>query len=241
MDWTDQGTILAVRRHGETSAIVEIFTELHGRHAGVVRGATGRRIAPFLQPGSHVAATWRARLEDHLGAFTLEPLQSRAAAVMSGRLELAGLNAITALLSFALPEREAHADLYRQSMALLDMIGDSEAWPLAYLRWELSLLEEMGFGLDLSACAVTGAGDDLIYVSPKTGRAVSRSGAGDWADKLLPLPRCLVGAAPMDLAEIAAGLRITGHFLTTWLTPALGDRPLPPARQRFADLLTRQV
>jgi len=240
MDWTDQGTILAVRRHGETSAIVEIFTELHGRHAGVVRGATSRKIAPFLQPGSHVAATWRARLEDHLGSFALEPLKSRAAAVMDGRLELAGLNAITGLLCFSLPEREAHAGLYRQSMALLDMLGETEAWPLAYMRWELALLEEIGFGLDLSACAVTGASDDLIYVSPKTGRAVSRSGAGDWADKLLPLPRCLVTAAPMDVAEISAGLRTTGHFLKTWLTPALGDRPLPASRQRFADLLARQ-
>ena len=166
MDWTDQGAILAVRRHGETSAIVEIFTQLHGRHAGVVRGATSRRIAPFLQPGSQVAVSWRARLEDHLGAFTLEPLKSRSAAVMSGRLELAGLNAITGLLSFVLPEREAHGAFYSQSMTLLDMLGESEAWPLAYLRWELALLEEMGFGLDLSACAVTGTGDDLVYVSP---------------------------------------------------------------------------
>ncbi len=241
IDWTDQGTILAVRRHGETSAIVEVFTELHGRHAGVVRGATSRRIAPFLQPGAHVAAQWRARLEDHLGAFTLEPLKSRAEAAMSGRLELAGLNAVTALLSFILPEREAHAALYRQTMTLLDMLGQSEAWPLAYLRWELALLEEMGFGLDLSACAVTGGAEDLVYVSPRTGRAVSRAGAGDWAAKLLPLPRCLVAPAPMDLAEISAGLRTTGHFLRTWLTPALGDRPLPAARQRFADLLARKA
>ncbi len=241
IEWTDQGTILALRRHGETSAIVEVFTELHGRHAGVVRGATSRRTAPVLQPGTHVAATWRARLEDHLGHFTLEPLQSRAAAVMSGRLELAGLNAITALLSFTLPEREAHPGLYRRSMALLDMLGETEAWPLAYLRWELALLEEMGFGLDLSACAVTGAAEGLIYVSPKSGRAVSGTGAGDWADKLLPLPRCLLGAAEMDMSEISAGLRMTGHFLNTWLTPALGDRPLPAARQRLADLLARQA
>lgn len=239
MDWTDQGAILTVRRHGETSAIVEVFTELHGRHAGVVRGATSRKTAPFLQPGSQVAVHWRARLEDHLGSFTLEPLKSRAAAVMSGRLELAGLNAITGLLHFTLPEREVHAALYAQSMALLDMLGESEAWPLAYLRWELALLEEMGFGLDLSACAVNGGAEDLIYVSPKSGRAVSRNGAGDWADKLLPLPACLVGTAPMELVQISEGLRTTGHFLKTWLTPALGDRPLPAARQRLADLLSR--
>ena len=180
MEWQDQGAVLSVRRHGETSAIVEIFTEEHGRHAGVVRGATSRKIAPTLQPGTQVAASWRARLEDHLGAFTLEPIKSRAASVMSGRLELAGLNAITSLLSFALPEREAHAPLYHRSIALLDLLGENEAWPLAYLHWELALLEEMGFGLDLSRCAVTGASEGLCYISPKSGRAVSMTRASKW-------------------------------------------------------------
>jgi len=240
MDWTDQGAILAVRRHGETSAIVEVFTERHGRHAGVVRGASSRKMAPFLQPGGQVAVSWRARLQDHLGAFTIEPVKSRAAAVMAGRLELAGLNAITALLGFALPEREAHPALYRQTMTLLDMLGETEAWPLAYLRWELALLQEMGFGLDLSQCAVTGSRDNLIYVSPKSGRAVSAQGAGDWADRLLPLPPCLTAPGPLDAEGLAQGLRTTGYFLTNWLASSLGERPLPPSRQRFADLLGRQ-
>jgi DNA repair protein RecO (recombination protein O) len=240
MDWQDTGFVLLSRRQGETSAIVELFTESHGRHAGVVRGATSRKIAPSLQPGSQVAVIWRARLEDHLGAFSVEPLKSRAAAVMSGRLELAGLNAITALLSFALPERETHKALYHQTMTLLDMVGESDVWPLAYLHWELSLLTEMGFGLDLSACAVTGGTADLAYVSPKSGRAVSQQGAGDWAHRLLPLPPCLTNVSNALPADIAEGLKTTGYFLTNWLAPALGDKPLPASRQRFVDLILRQ-
>ena len=240
MEWQDHGTVLNSRRHGETSAILEVFTEAHGRHAGVVRGATSRKNAPFLQPGSQVAVSWRARLEDHLGSFTVEPIKSRAAAVMGGRLELAGLNAVTGLLTFALPEREVHRKLYQRTITVFDMIGETEAWPLAYLHWELALLDEMGFGLDLSACAVTGATTDLLYVSPKTGRAVSEQGAGTWKQKLLPLPRCLRIAQNGDTAAIAQGLITTGYFLKNRLAPALGDRPLPPARQRFAELYARQ-
>jgi len=239
MEWQDTGCVLIARRHGESSAILEVFTETHGRHAGVVRGATSRKIAPALQPGSQVALLWRARLEEHLGSYTVEPIRSRAAAMMGGRLELAALNAITGLLIFALPEREAHPKLYGHTIALLDMIGETEAWPLAYLHWEIALLDELGFGLDLSACAVTGGNDHLAYVSPRTGRAVSASAAGEWKDRLLPLPPCLLAVESRDLAGIADGLRTTGHFLNTWLAPALGDRPLPASRQRFVDLHAR--
>lgn len=241
MDWRDSGSLLSVRRHGETSAIVEVFTALHGRHLGVVRGGASRRIAPVLQPGALLEVTWRARLDAHIGSFTVEPLRSRAADLMSGRLTLAALNAVCALLSFALPEREPHAALHRRTEALLDMIGVNEAWPLAYLRWELALLDELGFGLDLSACTVTGGADDLAYVSPKTGRAVSAKAAGDWADRLLPLPPALLGLGEGALPEIAQGLATTGHFLEHSLAPALGGRPLPEARRRFADLVARQA
>lgn len=241
MDWREDGILLSVRRHGETSAIIEVFTEGHGRHAGVVRGGTSRKIAPVLQPGAQIEVSWRARLDEHIGSFTVEPVRSRAAAMMSDRLSLAGLNAVTALLGFTLPEREPHQLLYRRSLALFDMIGTTEAWPVAYLRWELSLLEEMGFGLDLGRCAVTGARDDLVYVSPKTGRAVSAAGAGDWADRLLPLPPILMGQGTAPASEILDGLRTTGHFLTAWLAPALGDRPLPEARQRLIDALKRDL
>lgn len=237
--WREDGTLLSVRRHGETSAIIEVFTEGHGRHVGVVRGGASRKVAPVLQPGAQLDVAWSARLDEHIGSFAVEPVKSRAAAVMGDRLALSGLNAMTSLLTFVLPEREPHQLLYRRSLALFDLLGTNEAWPAAYLRWELMLLEEMGFGLDLGRCAVTGARDDLIHVSPKTGRAVSAKGAGDWADRLLPLPPILMGQGSGSTSEILEGLRTTGHFLARWLAPALGDRPLPEARQRFVDTLAR--
>lgn len=241
MEWRGTGILLSVRRHGETSAIIDVFSEEKGRHAGVVRGGTSRKIAPILQPGAQLDVAWRARLEDHIGSFSVEPVRSRAALVMGDRLALAGLNAVTGVLSFCLPEREAHAALYRRTEQLLDLLGQNDIWPLAYLRWEVALLEEMGFGLDLSVCAVTGGTDDLIYVSPKTGRAVSRAGAGVWVDRLLPLPPVLRGAGGAPDSEVAQGLQTTGYFLHHHLAPDLGNRPIPDARARFVDAFTRTV
>lgn len=241
MDWRGTGILLNVRRHGETSAIIEVFTEEKGRHAGIVRGGTSRKVAPTLQPGAQLDVAWRARLEDHIGAFTVEPLRSRAALVMADRLALAGLNAVTGLLSFCLPEREACPALYLRTVQLLDLLGQNDVWPLAYLRWEVSLLEEMGYGLDLRTCAVTGVTEDLAFVSPKTGRAVSRAGAGVWADRLLPLPPILLGYGNGDDAEIVLGLETTGHFLNTHLAPDLGTRPVPDARSRFVDAFIRTL
>lgn len=236
MEWRDQGILLSVRPHGESGAIIDVLTPERGRHAGLVRGGASRRLAPVLQPGAQLDLAWRARLEDHLGTFTVEPVRSRAASAMGDRLALAGLNAVTALLLFALPEREAHAALYRRTETLLDLMSERDVWPLAYLHWELALLEEMGFGLDLGACAVRGAGaNDLSFVSPRTGRAVSRAGAGDWADRLLPLPPCLLGYGTAPDAEIAEGLALTGHFLHSRLAPQLGNKPLPDARARFVE------
>jgi DNA repair protein RecO (recombination protein O) len=241
MEWRGQGILLSTRRHGETSTIIEMFTPEQGRHLGIVRGGTSRKIAPILQPGAQLDVAWRARLEDHIGAFTVEPVRSRAALVMSDRLALAGLNAVTGLLSFCLPEREAHGPLYKRSEALLDLLGHNEVWPLAYLHWEMCLLEEMGYALDLSACAVTGGTDDLIYVSPKSGRAVSAQGAGDWADRLLPLPDVLKGAGDSEDAEIAQAFQTTGYFLEAHLARNLGDRPLPEARARFVEAFNRRL
>jgi DNA repair protein RecO (recombination protein O) len=237
--WREDGTLLSVRRHGESSAIVEVFTEGHGRTVGVVRGGASRKLAPHLQPGAQLDVAWSARLDEHIGTFAVEPLKSRAAAIMGDRLALGGLNAMTALLCFTLPEREPHGLLYRRSLALFDLLGTDGAWPVVYLRWELALLEEMGFGLDLATCAVTGSRDDLVHVSPRTGRAVSAEGAGAWADRLLPLPPILLGQGNGPASEILEGLRTTGHFLTHWLAPALGDRPLPVARERLIEALSR--
>ncbi|MEI4260904.1 DNA repair protein RecO [Roseovarius sp. D0-M9] len=236
MEWRDQGILLSARRHGESSSIIEVLTPSRGRHAGVVRGGASRKLAPILQPGAQLDLAWRARLEDHIGTFTVEPVRSRASHVMNDRLALAGLNAVTALLLFSLPEREAHLPLYARTEALLDLMGERDIWPLAYLKWELALLEEMGFGLDLSACAALGArANDLSYVSPRTGRAVSRAGAGEWANRLLPLPACLLGHGGAPDAEIAQGFALTGHFLHNWLAPELGGKPLPEARARFVE------
>lgn len=236
MDWQDTGTILSVRPHGETSAIVEAFTANHGRHSGVVRGGISRKIAATLQPGTLVTLNWRARLDQHMGAFTVEPLKSRAS-VLADRLALAGQNSVCALLAFALAEREPHPALYSLTDPLFDAMAEgTRGWTQRYMQWELMLLEEMGYGLDLRSCAVTGARDDLAFVSPKTGRAVSRKGAGDWADRLLPLPEGMQGQGGASVSEVAQGLRITGHFLERI---ALDTRPLPGARQRFIDALER--
>ncbi|PQV55831.1 DNA replication and repair protein RecO [Defluviimonas denitrificans] len=240
MDWRDEGVLLAVRRHGETSSIIEVFTLGHGRHAGIVHGGASRRLAPLLQPGAQLDVTWRARLDEHLGSYAVEPLRSRAA-LMSDRLALAGLNSICALLTFLLPEREAHGALYGATIGLLDRIGAGEGWAVDYLRWELGLLEEMGYGLDLSSCALTGSRDDLAYVSPKSGRAVAREAAGEWVDRLLPLPACLLGQGPAGAGDIADGLRLTGYFLEHRIAPELGSRPLPEARRRLVTLLSRTV
>lgn len=236
MEWRADGILLAVRRHGEAAAIIELFTEHHGRHLGVVRGGASRRMAPLLQIGAQLEATWRARLSDHIGSFAVEPRTGRAAEVLGDRAALAGLSAVCALLSFALPERAPYPALYARSLALLDGLG-AEHWARAYLGWEVALLQEMGFGLDLAACAVTGGTTDLAYVSPRTGRAVSRAAAGEWADRLLPLPPVLRGEAVGGMPDILRGLETTGHFLNNHLALSLGDKPLPAARQRLVGVL----
>ncbi len=235
MEWRDLGTLLAVRRHGETSAIIEVFTENHGRHAGVVRGGASRKLSPVLQPGNQLDVTWRARLDEHIGAFRVEPLISRAALLLSDRNALACLNAMCGLLKFSLPEREPHPRVYDATQFLLENLSKSDDWSPHYLSWELLLLEDLGFGLDLSSCAVNGATEELEYVSPRTGRAVSREGAGEWAEKLLPFPD------PNSENGVVSGLATTGYFLEHWLAPALGDRELPEARMRLLERLNRSA
>lgn len=239
IDWRDEGVILSVRPHGESAALTEVFTATHGRHAGLVRGGAGRKLAPVLQPGSQVEVVWKARIEDHLGTYTVEPIRSRAGLVMGDRIALAGLSAVTALLSAALPEREAHGPLYDRTVALLDLLGQGEIWPLAYLRWEVALLAETGFALDLTACAVTGAREGLAYVSPRTGRAVARDAAGEWESRLLPLPPVLRGEGDAGPQEIVAALEVTGYFLRNHLMRTLGETALAPARARLIEVLVR--
>ncbi len=240
INWTDDATLLSAKPFGETSVIIEVFAADHGRHAGVVKGGASRKVAPHLQPGAQLSVTWKARLDEHLGTFQVEPVRSRAAAAMADRVSLAGLNAVCALLALVLPEREAHRALYSQTTNLLDLLDRTDVWPLAYLRWEMALLAEMGFALDLATCAVTGQSDDLIYVSPKTGRAVSAGAAGDWADRMLPLVPVMVGTGEATGPEIARALGTTGYFIAHRLLRSLSDRPMPAARGRLIDAITRQ-
>ena len=237
MEWRDDGVLISSRLHGETSAIIQVFTAAHGRHAGVVRGGASRKLAAVLQPGTQVQVTWSARLESHIGNFTVEPVTSRAA-IMSDRLALAALNSIAALLHLALAERDPHPGLWVKTTALLDLLMTPD-WQPAYLRWELDLLEELGYGLDISTCAVTGSREDLAFVSPRSGRAVSRAGAGDWAARLMPLPPSLLGQGPVMGRELAQGLALTGHFLNRGLQAVLFDKPLPEARARLLYMLAR--
>jgi DNA repair protein RecO (recombination protein O) len=234
MEWTGVGILLTARPHGESAAIIEVLTPDHGLHKGVVRGGTGRRMAPILQPGAQLQLVWRARLDDHLGTFTVEPIRARAAAIMTDAERLAALNSVSALAVFALPERDPHPRFYAVTEHLLDLLAGGEPWFGTYLAWERLLLEDTGYGLDLTECAVTGATEGLAYVSPRTGRAVTQTGAGGFADRLLPLPALLLDeTAPETRDGMAQGLRTTGHFLHDVLAPALGNRPLPEARARL--------
>ncbi|MGH6912772.1 MAG: DNA repair protein RecO [Geminicoccales bacterium] len=238
MFWQDEGVLLSARRHGETSAVISVFTLAHGRHAGLVRGGAGRRARPLYQPGNRLHVTWRARLTEQLGSFTAELLAPTAAHVLDRPDRLLGLGAACVLLDSTLPERDPHPNLYNILIAFLDRVSEEGAWLEDYVRFELALLAELGFGLDLSACAVTGTQDDLAYVSPRSGRAVSRGAARPYVDRLLPLPGFLLGAEPADRAQILAGLRLTGAFLQRHIFDA-AERPMPAARERLLGLLAR--
>ncbi|WGH79208.1 DNA repair protein RecO [Jannaschia ovalis] len=240
MEWRDQGIVLAARPHGETAVILELFTREHGRHLGVVHGGVSRKKAPALQPGNQLDAVWRARLESHMGTWTVEPLVSRAATILSDPLRLAALSATCALCAFILPEREALPDFQERTESLCDAIASGEGWLRDYVFWEMSLLEIGGFRLDLSVCAAGGGANDLAFISPRTGRAVSRAGAGEWADRLLVLPELMLGGMA-TLDGVLAALEVTGHFLEKRLAPSLGERPLPPARGRLLAALKREA
>lgn len=239
MEWSDDGVILSMRRHGETSAIASLLTAAHGRQSGLIRGARGRTSRGFLQTGSRIKATWRARLAEHLGTFTWEPLAPVSADVLDDAARLAALAAACALADAALPEREPHAAVHAGLLAVLACLADDEVWPSALVKWELGLLQALGYGLDLSACAATGATDDLAYVSPRSGRAVSRAAGAPYHGRLLALPAFLgAPGAVGSRAEAVTGLELTGYFLERNVFRAHG-RPLPQPRARLLDILRR--
>ena len=235
MEWQDEGVVLSARPHGETDAILSALTFEHGRHVGLVKGGIGRRARPLLQPGNRLELTWKARLTEHLGHFSAEPLQAFGNRLLDDPLRLAGLASATALVDDGLAEREPHPRLYAALLVLLEAMLADPRWPATYVRFELVLLQELGFALDFERCAVTGSTDDLAYVSPRTGRAVSRSAAGDLAARLLPLPPFLIADVPATFTDVGGGLRLSGHFLAKHLFAA-ADRPLPAARERLTAL-----
>lgn len=239
MNWTDEAIILSLKPHGETAAVAEVFARGHGRYLGLIHGGQSRRFKPFLQPGNHVHVSWKARLADQLGHFTVEEGRSYAAQALDNAAALAGLSALTALLR-ALPERDPHPNLYEITLFVLGFLDDPTVWPALYARWELAFLDEMGFGLDLSACASTGANDGLIYVSPKSGRAVSASAGEPYRDKLLPLPAFFLKGrhAAVGTSDVLDALKLTGHFIAARIYAADG-RTVPEARARLVEILGR--
>jgi len=243
MEWNDDAIVLAARRHGETDIILETLTREHGRHLGLVHGGASRRVKSALLPGNSLSAIWRARLSEHLGSFAIELRRERAGAFLESRDALTGLNAFTAVAREVLPEHESHAPVYEAAEILLDAIAASEFshWAPLYVRWEMGVLDALGFGLDLSRCAATGRTHDLHYVSPRSGRAVSAEAGGPYRDRLFRLPGFLAGArdTPIDRNDIEAGLRLTGFFL---LERVLGphQRQIPAARSRLDALAGRE-
>jgi DNA repair protein RecO (recombination protein O) len=226
MHWSDDAIVLATRRHGESSLMVEAMTRLHGRHLGIVKGGRSRAHAATLQPGNSLAVTWRARLDEHLGNFSVEPTALRAADLMASPAALHALQTIAAHLRL-LPERDPHPELYEALEAVADHLSDLRLAAELVIRFELMMLSALGVGLDFSVCAMTGATEDLAWVSPRTGRAATRSAGAPHAAVLLPLPGFLldsrIGASAPSAADLVAGFRLTGHFLDrqVWTPRAL--------------------
>ena len=238
MDFSDEGILISAKPLGEANSIAELLTARHGRHLGLVRGGRSRRMQPLMQLGNRLSVTWRARLSDHLGGFNVEMLEPHAARVLDDQVALAAIGSLTALAKL-LPERDPHPQLYYGALEVLGALDDAHVWPALLVRWEMLLLQDLGFGLDLSECAATGTDADLIYVSPKSGRAVSRDAGKPYCDRLLKLPRFLLedDASPAP-SDILAGFALTGHFFERDVLSPHG-LALPAARTRLIELLAR--
>ena len=238
MEFEDDAFVLSARAHGETGAIVDLLTARHGKYVAHVAGGASRKMKPVLQAGSRVLLGYRARMSDQLGSAALEPVGEGPSALFDDPLALAGLAAAAAVAAGALPEREPHAGAFLAFEALSRAFAHPDIWPAVFVRFEAGLLQELGFGLDLSKCAATGALDDLTYVSPRTGRAVSREAGEPYKDRLLTLPPFLLSSqSGLSTGDVGAGLDLTAHFLEAFIFNPL-NRPLPPARLWLVDRLT---
>lgn len=232
IEWSDEGFLVAVRAHGEDAAIIQLLTLEQGRCAGLVRGGQGRRMTGALQLGNRLQCQWKARLADQLGSFQVELQEAVAARFLGEADRLAALTSACAVIERALPEREAHPACFRGFEALVAAL-EGPHWAEVYVRWELAVLADLGFGLDLKACAVTGETENLAFVSPRSGRAVSLEAAGPYKERLLPLPGFLAGRGGGGAEEIAEGLALTSYFLERNIFHPQ-DKPLPEARLRLA-------
>ncbi|OUR76396.1 DNA repair protein RecO [Alphaproteobacteria bacterium 46_93_T64] len=238
MHWIDDGLILSAKKYGENSVILQALTREHGRHAGLVRGGTGKRLRGILQSGNLVGLRWQGRLSEQLGNYAVEANNSAGALLFDQPLKLAAASAALSLLEKVLPERETHTSLFEASLLLIkNLSGGIEHWGPLFVRWELGLLTEMGYGLDLSECASTGIREDLVYVSPKSGRAVCAAAGFPYHDRLLGLPEFLVPETGRSVdrmmpQQILDGLHLTGYFIHKNLLPHYGNEALP-ARERF--------
>lgn len=241
MEWTDEGIVLGIRRHGESSAIVELMTREHGRHLGLVRGGSGSRMRPVLQPGNFLRAVWRARLDEHLGTFAVEGLQLRAGSFLTTSHAVYAVTHLGALTRL-LPERDPHESVFHCLQAILDHIDDAALTAALVVRFEIQLLSELGFGLDLDQCAATGSSSDLAYVSPKSGRAVSAAAGEEWRDRLFRLPAFLQEQAETRpaLTDLNDGFALSGYFLERHVFAPRGLL-LPDARQSFVAAITRAL
>jgi len=237
MEFEDEAFVLSARAHGETGAIVDLLTAERGRYAAHVAGGASRKMRPFLQAGARVLVKWRARTSEQLGSGTLEPVGEGPSSLFDDPLALAGLSAAAAVAAGALPEREPHPGAFDALAALVAAFAHPEIWPAVFVRFEAGLLEELGFGMDLSRCGATGALDDLVYVSPRTGRAVSRAAGEPYRDRMLALPPFLLSSqSGLGEGDVGRGLDLTGHFLAQFVFSPL-NRPLPPARVWLIDKL----
>jgi len=237
MEFIDDAYVLTARAHGETGAIVDLLTADHGRYSAHIAGGASRRMKPFLQAGARVRVTYRARTSEQLGSARLEPVGEGPSALFDDPLALSGLASACAVTAAALPEREPHPGVFHALEALTLALTQPAIWPAIYVRFEAGLLQDLGFGLDLTRCAATGSTDDLGFVSPRTGRAVSRGAAGPYEARLLRLPPFLLGAQTgLGDGDVGLGLDLTGHFLETFVFAPL-NKPLPPARVWLIDRL----
>ena len=238
MEFEDDAYVLSARAHGETGAIVELLTARHGKYVAHVAGGASRRMKPFLQAGARTILHYRARVSDQLGSAQLEPVGEGPSALFDDRMALAGLSSAAAVAAAALPEREPHPGVFLAFEALTSALMLPEIWPAVFVRFEAGLLQELGFGMDLSKCAATGEVDDLIYVSPRTGRAVSRKAGEPYKDRLLPLPPFMLSAQTgLAVGDVKAGLDLTAHFLELFVFGPI-NKPLPPARVWLVERLS---